>query len=258
MDAMKLLHGDAYKLIKTLPDKSVDLVLTDPPYLFNLQAGKGNVERFVVGANNLRDELSFIGDGFDYSILDEFMRVLKKPNFYIWCSNLQVRDLLNYFAEKDLNTQIIIWHKYNTMPLCGNTYMSDKEFCIFARGKGVPLYGTPETKKTVYVTPMNQKDKKLYEHPTVKPLDIIKNLVTNSTTEGQVVLDAFMGSGTTGCACKLTGRKFIGFELEEKYYQIAKKRIENTNLYVEKPSIETEQLSLFDINSVEFEMEKTR
>lgn len=247
MSDIKLFNGDAYKLIKNIPDNSIDLVLTDPPYVYELNGGHSNCERFTKCADAFTKELGFIAEGFDLSILDEYLRVLKKPNMYIWCSNKQVRDLLNYFDSKGLTTQIIIWYKTNAVPLCGGTYMSDKEFCIFARGKGVPLYGTPETKKTVYSTPINQADKKLYDHPTIKPLDIIKNLVTNSTSKGQVVLDTFMGSGTTGCACKLTGRDFIGFEMESKYFDIAKKRIENTNAFNEKPNIKNDQMTLFDL-----------
>lgn len=70
------------------------------------------------------------------------------------------------------------------------------------------------------------EDKKLYKHPTIKPLNIIENLVINSSNENDVVLDCFMGSGTTGVACKKLNRKFIGIEIDEKYFEIAKNRIE--------------------------------
>lgn len=92
-------------------------------------------------------------------------------------------------------------------------------------------YCNPETydeAKTVYYTPINQKDKDLYDHPTIKPLSIIKNLVKNSSKENDVVLDCFMGSGTTGVACKQLNRKFIGIEIDKNYFEIAKNRIEGT------------------------------
>lgn len=79
--------------------------------------------------------------------------------------------------------------------------------------------------KTHYETPLNQKDKKLYGHPTVKPLEIVKNFIINSSCENDIVLDPYMGSGTTGVACKNLNRNFIGIELDEKYFEIAKKRI---------------------------------
>lgn len=69
----------------------------------------------------------------------------------------------------------------------------------------------------------------MYKHPTIKPLDIIKNLIINSSQEGDTVLDCFMGSGTTGVACKELNRNFIGMEINEEYYQIAKDRILGNN-----------------------------
>lgn len=97
------------------------------------------------------------------------------------------------------------------------------------REKGVRVYGTYETKKTYYVTPTNQKEKKLYGHPTIKPQEILNNLIVNSTKENEVVLDCFMGSGSTGVACVNTGRHFIGIEIDEGYFEIAKKRIEESS-----------------------------
>ena len=87
------------------------------------------------------------------------------------------------------------------------------------------IHGEFSTKFTYYVTPKNVKDKRLYNHPTIKPLDIIQNLVVNSSQEGDIILDPFLGSGTTGVACVNTNRKFIGIELDEKYFDIAESRI---------------------------------
>jgi site-specific DNA-methyltransferase (adenine-specific) len=85
-----------------------------------------------------------------------------------------------------------------------------------------------ESAKTVYYQPMNVKDKNLYEHPTIKPLNIIENLVENSSKEKDVILDPFMGSGTTGVACQLHNRSFIGFEIEKHFFEIAENRIKET------------------------------
>ena len=96
----------------------------------------------------------------------------------------------------------------------------------FFREKGVRVYGTYETKKTWYATPLNQGDKKKYNHPTIKPVDILQNLIVNSSKEGEVVFDPFMGSGSTGVACKKTNRDFVGIEIDKTYYDIAVERIE--------------------------------
>ena len=82
-----------------------------------------------------------------------------------------------------------------------------------------------EDGSTLYQAPINAKDKKLYGHPTIKPLDIIEKLIRNSSDVGQVILDPFMGSGTTGVAAANLKRKFIGIELSNKYFRVARKRL---------------------------------
>jgi len=126
---------------------------------------------------------------------------------------------------KKCNYNIISWHKTNPIPACGNKYLTDTEFILFFRERGVKIYGEFHTKFTYYLTPLNQKDKKLYGHPTVKPLNIVRNFIINSSLPGDIVLDPFMGSGTTAVACLETGRHFIGFETNEDYYNIALSRI---------------------------------
>lgn len=127
--------------------------------------------------------------------------------------------------RKKCNYDFISWHKTNPVPACGNKYINDTEYCLFFREKGVPLYGTVESKKTYYFTPINIKDKKIFDHSTIKPIEIIKNFITNSTNENDIVLDCFMGSGTTAVACQETNRQFIGFEIEPKWVKVANDRL---------------------------------
>ena len=89
---------------------------------------------------------------------------------------------------------------------------------------------------TVYRSSLNQQDKKNYNHPTIKPLNIIENFVKNSTEENDTVLDCFMGSGTTGVACRNLNRNFIGIEIDNNYFEIAKERINSQH----------QQMNLFD------------
>ena len=172
-------------------------------------------------------ELNGMKDGFSEEVLDELCRVMKKINIYFFCSQKQIIPLLDYFVKKKkCNWNILSWHKTNPIPACGNKYLTDTEFILFFREKGVKIYGSFDTKRTWYATPLNQSDKKKYGHPTVKPLSILENLVVNSSQEGEVVLDCFMGSGSTGVAALNTNRNFIGIELEEGYFNIAQNRIE--------------------------------
>jgi len=82
-------------------------------------------------------------------------------------------------------------------------------------------------KKVVRI--ITDKDKKMYEHPTIKPLELIRRLIRNSSKENDIVLDCFLGSGTTAVACILENRKYIGFEINKKYFDIANKRISEIN-----------------------------
>lgn len=235
---MQLHNGDAYELIKTIPDKSVDLIVTDPPYLYKLSQTEDKDCHYANDANALRASLANMSSGFDYSILDEFMRVMKRPNIYIWCSNFQLTDLLYYFQQRKCITNVIVWCKPNAIPFCNGKYIDDVEYCVFAKEQGVQLYGNNDTKHKHYIIPINHEDKKLYHHPTIKPLLIIKNFIINSSKEGDIVLDPFMGSGTTGAAAKILNRDFIGFEMEKEYFDIAKARIEKTTKQNQKPILD--------------------
>lgn len=236
----KIILGNSYKLIKEIETNSVDLVLVDPPYDIKVKQGSG---AFGVKKKLNYKQLESISESFDFSILDEFVRVLKKINIYIFCSQSQVLPLLKYFVEdKGCNWTQIDWCKDNVVPACNNRYASDKEICLFFRETGVKLYGTFKTKRTWYVTHTNVKDKRLYSHPTPKPLDIIRNFIINSTNEGDLVLDTFSGSGTTAVACKQLKRRCIAIEKEEKYFKSSIERLEAaTALPVTNAEIATQQ-----------------
>lgn len=223
MSEYKLYQGDCLEVMKNIENGSVDLVVTDPPY----EIATTGAGMYKQADKQYVKELNGMKDGFSQEVLDELCRVMKKINIYFFCSQKQIIPLLDYFVKKKkCNWNILSWHKTNPIPACGNKYLTDTEFILFFREKGVKVYGSFDTKRTWYVTPLNQSDKKKYGHPTVKPLSILENLVVNSSQEGEVVLDCFMGSGSTGVACLNTNRNFIGIELDEGYFKIAQNRIE--------------------------------
>ena len=235
----QLVCGDAYKLIKEIPDKSIDLVYTDVPYLYK-NGGGGNSEiskRIIAKNQSIKD----ISNGIDYSILDEFRRVLKKLNLFIWCSKMQIIDILNYFA--DYNFEILVWCKTNPQPSTNNVWLPDVEYCLYFREKGVRLNDGYDLKSKWYLGAINQRDKRLYNHPTIKPLDLVERHIKETTQVGGVVLDAFLGSGTTAVACKELERNFIGFEINKAYYEIAVDRLKGVNQIEKQAKIE--QLKLF-------------
>lgn len=223
LEINKIYNMDCMEGIKLLDDKSVDLVIIDPPYKLNLN----KVKKTTTFAN-YANELLELKDGFDLKVLDLLIQKMKKINIYIYCSKRQVQELLDYFMKKGCNYEVLTWHKQNPSPLTNNNYLPDTEYIIFAREKGVKLYGSYNTKRKFYLSGTNHTDKKKYKHPTIKPLPLIENHIINSSKEGNLILDCFAGSGTTLVGAIRQNRNFIGFEINEKYYEIAKRRIKET------------------------------
>lgn len=150
---------------------------------------------------------------------------MKKENIYIWCNKKQILSYLKYFVEKrGCVFEILLYIKQDPTPLCGGNYLIDKEYCLYFR-KGVKLNTTFESAKTWFLMNKNIADKKKYNHPTIKPLSIIRTLIKNSSNEGDIVLDCFSGSGTTCVASKELNRNFIGIEINKEYWQISQDRL---------------------------------
>lgn len=277
--------GDCYELIKFVPDKFIDLVIIDPPYEF-VMGGKGHSELGGRKYNNKGEIYSLdteitkqkigngyqsgggcfetkkrayhsqlaptdVSKGFDNEILDELCRVMKKINIYVWCNKNQLRQIIDYFDDRDCFIDLLTWNKTNPIPTCNNTYLSDIEYCVFAREQGVKIYGSVETKHKWFTSSCNVEDKEKYNHPTIKPLERIKQFIINSIDERErersIVLDTFLGSGTTCVAAKQLGCQYIGFELNPTFYQIAKDRLNGVdqNGQMDLFSTNYEQLDLF-------------
>lgn len=224
-----MLHGDCLELIKKIPGKSIDLIATDPPYLISVTNGGGSINNIKKLNQSLKDlTIVDITQGYDIELFgNEFIRVMKEINIYFWCNKVQIPEYFKFYVEKHkCKFEIICWHKTNALPTYSNKYLSDTEYLLyFWKGKGKCFPKTYEDAKTYYIAPINHKDKKIWNHPTIKPLDITEKIIRNSSQKDQLILDPFMGSGTTGVACVNTNRNFIGIELDENYFQIAKNRI---------------------------------
>jgi DNA modification methylase len=252
--------GDCYELIKNIPDNSIDLIIIDPPYEYTTGGGVGcfgvkhrnyHEEYYKVETNRneiikkyldkgfdykkanvwadkeiSRLDIKHISSGFNLDLLNELDKKMRHIYIYIWCSKWQVEPLLKHYIDKDCNFDILTWHKTNPTPTMNNTYANDTEYLIMAREKGnTKLYGDYNSKKKYWITPTNVDDKNLYKHPTIKPLNIIKTLIENSTQPNDIVLDCFCGSGTTCVAAKETGRRYIGMEIDPEYQKIAVNRL---------------------------------
>lgn len=237
--------GDAYQLIKDMEDKSVDLIITDPPYQIEGLESKTRKPSGILRGRKSQSHVNkmaelHLGDGIDLSILNEFIRVMKKINIYIWCNKDQIYDYLTFFVkERKCNWEMLIWTKTNPAPFLNGHYLKDKEYCLYFWEKGVKVNPTYENGKTVFISSLNTLDKNNFEHPTIKPVEIIETLIKNSAGGGSIIFDPFVGSGTTCLAAKHLGFAYIGFEISEKYYKIATDRLQGINAKGE--------MNLFDI-----------
>ena len=225
----EIILGDAYELIKTLPDKSVDLIVTDPPYLYDrtgfAKERKTGILRDRTTQFDIHLAENGLLDGIDFKILEEFIRVMKKINCYIWCNKAQIYDYLTYFVkDRGCNWEMLIWTKDEVTPFCGSHYLIDKEYCLYFWETGAKVEIPYERGKTVFFTRVNKADKRLYGHPTIKPEEIIENLILNSSGGG-LILDPFCGSGTTCAVAKRLGLPYLGFEISPKWHKVAVDRI---------------------------------
>ena len=263
MKINEIYLGDCYKLIKQVEDKSVDLVYTDIPYLI-VDGGKGAGFLKNPTRNALYEKtIGKFADGIDMSLLDELCRVMKKVNIFIWCSQEQILPIMNYFHEKGMKIKKhiacnpLVWCKTNPTPFFNNTWLPNIEYCLYFREAGVKLNDGIELKSRWYVSQINKADKKEFIHPTIKPLELVKRHIEHCSQKGDLILDPFMGSGTTAVACAETGRNYIGFEIDPNYHKIALGRVNGINAQgqmnlftTDFDRVETErQMTLFDENN---------
>ena len=217
---LRLLHGDCTKLMNGIPSESVDLIVTDPPYTMT-KRGKSCRPRYM--PNNIGNNV-FDGDIPLPSIwFSECYRVLKNDtHFYTFCNINDLSEFLNVAAQVGFKLHnVIVMIKDTKMP--NRWYLKYSEMVLFFRkGKAKPINDLT-SRDYMYVKMPTRKNGKV--HITQKPLDFITKLVINSSDEDDIVLDPFMGSGTTGVAAIKSNRDFIGIEINKKYYDVAVDRI---------------------------------
>lgn len=245
----KLYNGDCLEVMRTLPDKSVDCVVTSPPYWKGFE--------YEAYFNSYKQYLDWCK-----LWLAETKRLLK-PNGTMWLNVINDSEItIRAFEMMEIATRelmyklhdTVIWYRYNQQPANTERQLTNQcEYIFMLRhtSAGVSLNKKlakelhPEIFKTnnvgnVWEIPFNsgkqhnsgfgRKETKSKWGHSGFPLALPETCIALSTNEGDVVLDPFMCSGTTGVACKRLGRDFIGIELDEKYFNIAKDRIEGVLL----------------------------
>lgn len=230
-----LFNGDCVDNLKKIEDNSIDLVVTDPPYKI-IQGGCSNIKRKdeAGGIFNKRNTFtkneSKSGKLFKHNDIKfsewlyEVFRVLKNnTHCYIMVNDRNLQELLNEAEKVGFKLQnILIWDKGNHTP--NRYYLKCFEFIVMFRkgnSKNINNMGT----KTILRVDNIKKGTK--SHPTEKPVELINILINNSSKVGDTVLDPFMGTGSSAVSSLICDRNFIGIELDNEYFLVAEKRVNN-------------------------------
>lgn len=223
VDMIDLRQGDCLEVMKSIPTGSVDLILTDPPYKTTSRGSSGGT------GGMLKSDINKSGMVFKHNTikfddwLPECYRVLKNDSHaYFMTNNKNLLPMLKAVESAGFKIfKTIIWAK-NTA-ITNMYYMDSHEYIIFCRkGKAKKINNCGAKSVLSFDNPRNKT------HPTEKPVELMEVLAGNSSQESDIILDPFMGSGSTGVACVNTNRKFIGIELDPEYFKIAEERINTT------------------------------
>jgi site-specific DNA-methyltransferase (adenine-specific) len=227
----RLILGDAYEERPALGFKDADIM--DPPYLIATSGG-GKLRKSRTYLNDLADQ--GLADDFDHSIINGLLC----GSAAVFCSNDQLPALLPYLNGTFHRFSLGFIAKRNPLPVANLSMLSDVEPVIRCWNRGHHPVGEIMDKRKGMIVDHDGYDEaefvenmaveskvtpsKAFGHPTVKPLEIMRRLVR--TTNGEEIVDSFMGTGTTGIACILEGKRFIGIEKDEKHFDTACRRIE--------------------------------
>ena len=245
----KIILGNALKVLKTIPDNSVDLVFADPPY--NMSKKKGLSWAYSKHVTMQEDWDIFSREDFlkfNKEWLAECFRILKHGGS-LWISGsfhniYQMGFIIQEFHPEIKINNSIVWFKPNAQPnITCRFFTESTEHLIWATKNGnnqkwkfnydwtkngIEDKINPKGKQTrnVWSIPLTpKKEKWAGAHPTQKPFELLRRIILSCTNEGDMVLDPFVGSGTTSAVAKYYGRNSIGIEIDKKYLEIIKERL---------------------------------
>ncbi len=233
MNKLELFNADAYKKVKELIDigVKVDHIITDPPYNISKDNNFGTMKNPRAGI----DFGNWDRGKFDlYSWVPEYAKLLNKNgSMIIFCSYRFISYIVDTLEAGETGMvvkDILVWQKSNPMPRNVNRrYVQDMEFAIWAvKKKAKWVFNKPADRpylRALFTTSLVSGSEKL-GHPTQKSLKLMEDIVLIHTNKNELILDPFMGSGSTGEAALKCGRRFMGIEYEKEYFEMAKNRLE--------------------------------
>ena len=229
-----VLKGDCFQVLKDIPDNSVDLILTDPPYnLANYSTGNLKFDwRAEINNDVAKWDQEELKPG---DLIDEFKRILSpKGNIFIFCSYNLLGEYHKVFDPEFDTFQFLVWHKTNPVPnIRKSSFLNSCELIICCWNKGHIWNFSKQNEMHNFIETAicmgkervkDENGKNL--HPTQKPLKVLKHIVEIASEENSVVLDCFSGVGSTGDAALSLNRRYIGIELDDTYYQASLKRLD--------------------------------
>ncbi len=225
----QLIKGDCLEKLKEIPDNSINLILCDPPYnLSKYSTGNMKFDWRCDRNNDIAewDEIELNPADF----LEEFKRVIKpNGNIFIFTSYNLIGKWHEIFDPEFDTFQFMVWHKTNPVPNFRKTsFLNSCELIVGLWNKGhVWNFKSQAEMHNFFESPICMGEERLKnpKHPTQKPVKLLKHIIEIGSNPNDIVLDMFMGVGSTGVAAVETGRKFIGIELDENYYRAAKNRL---------------------------------
>ena len=217
---------DCREGFKLIPDNSIDLIVTDPPYRLTSRGNAGSSGGMCQKSDFKKGKV-FKHNDIDISeYAPEFYRVLKDGSHcYIMTNHINLQHMLNVCTEAGLHfIKSLIWDKGNK--IMSQFYMSQFEYILFFRKGNAVRINNCSTSDILNVPNRKTKVNGKNLHDTEKPVKLMRILIENSSKQNGVVLDPFMGIGTTAIACINSHRNFLGFEIDKDYWKIATERVE--------------------------------
>lgn len=210
---IKLYNDDCLRIMKEMTDKSVDISFTSPPY------NRKRNDKYKNYDDDIKDYYGFLCD-----FTDELLRITKKYVFINLQKNYyNKKDIFKYIGKySDKIVEIIVWEKTNPMPASGFNITNAYEF-FFVLSDSALKSNTTYTKNII--SSSVNSNTTLKEHKAVMKQEISDYFIEKFTNVSDIVLDCFMGTGTTGVSCVKLNRSFVGIEINEEYYNTAKERI---------------------------------
>lgn len=228
--------GDCLDIMPQIEDESIDLIVTDPPYKLTSFGSPGTMSGYWTNKLTMQGKIFSNNDIDIEKYLPEFYRILKaNAHCYIMCNNSNLPHFFEVINKSNFRfIKLLVWDKHTK--ICGRYYMGQVEHIFLLRkGKDKPINDCGCSDLLSFSNFKREKDKDGNNlHDSIKPIPLMQCLIENSSQQGDIIFDPFIGSGTTALACIRSNRHYVGCEIDKHYYDVAINRIKQESI---KPTL---------------------